>query len=260
MCLVEVMDSIHGSLRQGRYCYVASFDIEGAFDNVSHWHLMEGLKNMRIDVHTRRIIHNWLSMRTFQVKMATASGTRFSGVYPITKGLPQGGVLSPLLWLIVFNNITDKLRERREQEDEQERGDVRYGDFIFADDVTMVITSSSIEALGRAAARNVEYLRQILQELSLVLSESKSRNLIFHPNLLPNGIFRRTPAWRFPNSKNRLMLQRRDAAKLLHTNLDFDPRLPQAGSRTELLGGIPISHDSHNEDTGDNLRPIPHTR
>ena len=40
-------------------------------------------------------------------------------------------------------------------------------------------------------------------------------NLAFRPKLLPDGIYRRTPALRHPNTKNRVETQHREAATLL---------------------------------------------
>ena len=240
MCLVEMMDMLHRALRRRRFCYLISFDIEGAFDNVSHWHLMEGLREFGIDAHTRRMVHNWLSMRTFQVKMTAASGVCYSNIYPITKGLPQGGVLSPLQWLITFNKIAAELKNLRDQDGSEQDEGIECGDFIFADDITMVITAPTLDLLRKAAKRNVEYLRRILATLSLVLSNSKTKNLVFHPDLFPVGIFRRSPTWRFPSTKKRQETQHRMAATLLREVLEFDPQRPMPDAGKNFWEGFPF--------------------
>ena len=58
MCLVEMMDMLRRSLRRGRFVYLVSLDMEGAFDNVSHWHLVAALRDFGIDAQTRRMVHN----------------------------------------------------------------------------------------------------------------------------------------------------------------------------------------------------------
>ena len=113
MCLTEIMDSAHRALMRKRYVYLVSFDIRGAFDNVAHRQLVRGLGKMGIDPHTKRVVHNWLMTRTFQVRMTSSKGTYHSSIYNITKGLPQGGVLSPLLWLMFLNNIQAQLYRLR---------------------------------------------------------------------------------------------------------------------------------------------------
>ena len=89
----------------GRYCYVISFDVAGAFDNVPHAQLMGGLERMGVDGHTRRVIHTWLRDRTFQLRMRTPAGDFYSSIHKITKGLPQGGVLSPLPWIVLRTRL-----------------------------------------------------------------------------------------------------------------------------------------------------------
>ena len=116
---------VRRSLERGKYCYIVSCDISGAFDNVSHRALMRGLESMEGDIHSRRVVHAWLRDRTYQVKMRAPTGVYYSDIYPVGRGLPQGGVLSPLLWLIFFNPVSGllgSLRERRGEDPASFRG------------------------------------------------------------------------------------------------------------------------------------------
>ena len=56
MCMTEIMDAAHRGLRRGRWCYLASLDIAGAFDNVSHSKLAEAVKTFGVDGHSRRLL------------------------------------------------------------------------------------------------------------------------------------------------------------------------------------------------------------
>ena len=67
MQLVEIGDFVQRALVCGRRCYLVSSDVAGAFDNVPHAQLMSGLRRMGVHVHIRRLVHNWLRDRTFQV-------------------------------------------------------------------------------------------------------------------------------------------------------------------------------------------------
>ena len=90
-----------------------SYDIAAAFDSVSHHQLVKALPEFGIDQHTRRLIHNCLRNRTFQVKYRAASGDFKGDPASISAGLPQGGVLSPLLWITFFNEIHTSLQGMR---------------------------------------------------------------------------------------------------------------------------------------------------
>lgn len=105
MRLVEIMDTIHRGLNRGAWCYLASFDIAGALDNAPQRQLMQALFRMGVDLHSRGTIRHWLGQRTFQVKLTAHDRSCYGKPYSVTKGLPQGGVLSPVLWPAFFNQI-----------------------------------------------------------------------------------------------------------------------------------------------------------
>ena len=56
---------------------------------------------MGISGKTYNWIGNFLSDRRFKVKI----GASFSETYPLENGTPQGSVISPLLFLIMINDI-----------------------------------------------------------------------------------------------------------------------------------------------------------
>ena len=90
MRLVEIMDELNRALIRKRSCYLISFDVKGAFDNVSRRKLVTGLKQMGVNARARRVIHNWLAKLTFQVRVKSPTGTYHSAIHPITQGLPAG--------------------------------------------------------------------------------------------------------------------------------------------------------------------------
>ena len=67
----------------------------------------------------------------------------------------------PILWLVVFNTVIEKLKAVREQNSQALRV-IECRDFIFADDITMVISAPTVGELRTAAAVNVQCLQQVL--------------------------------------------------------------------------------------------------
>ena len=223
--LTELLDAVHRATKRGKYCYIVSFDISGAFDNVSHRALMSGLEQMQVDPFSRRVVHAWLRDRTFQVKMRTSMGVYYSNIYDIGRGLPQGGVLSPLLWLAFFNPVPDKLRRSREG---TEGGTAAYRDLIYADDITTLITADTLEELKKCACHNVAVVRETLRAMGLELNDSKTCNLLLNPALLTDGPFRRELLSDFPPTKARITSRYKREAYLLAEDLDYDPSLEEA--------------------------------
>ena len=111
--LVPLMDAAHRTLLEGSYVYFAAYDIARAFDRVSHHQLMAALAAFGIDTYTRRLLREWITGRSFVVKLRSPTGVYFGARSPISSGLPQGGVLSPLSWLMFFDGIHDQLHSRR---------------------------------------------------------------------------------------------------------------------------------------------------
>ena len=72
---------------------------------------------------------------------------------------------------------------------------------IFADDVTVLISAPALEILRKEAEVSAAYLRQILRELPLQLSEEKNRNLVLRPGLHPRGVFRRMAHQKYSRTK-----------------------------------------------------------
>ena len=186
MHLVRLMDFTQRALCRGRLCYLVSYDVAGAFDNVSHTHLMRGLVEFGVDGENRRVIRNWLRLRTFQVRLRLPTGLWYSSIPPISKGLPQGRVLPPLLWLIFFNAVPRKVELARQVADGVE---INYRDLLYADDATSHIAADRREVAVEAARKNARVLRETLMEMGLRLNHAKTNALMIDPAYLLGETF-----------------------------------------------------------------------
>lgn len=77
-----------------------SLDIKNAFNTASWPRIMEALRDMETPAYLQRIIESYLSNR--KLMFETTKGTETA---PITLGVPQGSVLGPLLWNVMFNAV-----------------------------------------------------------------------------------------------------------------------------------------------------------
>ena len=111
--LATLQDRTHRVLLRGRFVYVISFDVAGASDGMVPHQLISVLSEFRVDAQTRRLIHNSKGGRTFVVKYNTPQGVYFRAKKPIYSRLPQGGDLSPLLWIVVFTTLPTDLQKAR---------------------------------------------------------------------------------------------------------------------------------------------------
>ena len=77
----------------------------------------------------------------------------------ITTGLPQGGVLSPILWLMYFNSVIPQLRARRVAAGLPEEW---FLTLLFADDITIVISAPTLQELCTLANFSDQSVREVL--------------------------------------------------------------------------------------------------
>ena len=107
---------------------MALLDFSKAFDQVWRQKLIYSLHEKGIPLKLLRWLNTFLSDRFARVRFASAT----SRARPMRQGLPQGSVLSPLLFILFVNDLAESLPE-----------DATAA--IFADDVTLMTTSRKKE-------------------------------------------------------------------------------------------------------------------
>lgn len=107
--LLESFNDWTSLIDEKKCCDVVFFDFSKAFDRVSHSKLM--FKLIKIGLHPLLLkwLGEYLTGRTLQVKVKNA----FSTIRNVTSGVPQGGVLSPILFSIYTADLPNVLRDSR---------------------------------------------------------------------------------------------------------------------------------------------------
>ena len=77
-----------------------------AFDSVPHDGLLRKLSAFSFDKKFLSLINSYLSGRTQSVKINSA----ISNQKNVTSGIPQGRVLGPIFFILLFNDITECLQ------------------------------------------------------------------------------------------------------------------------------------------------------
>ena len=76
-------------------------DLQKAFDSINHDILLKKLSIISFSDHTVKWFQSYLSNRKFMVNIENS----FSEVSSISRGVPQGSILGPLLFLIYANDM-----------------------------------------------------------------------------------------------------------------------------------------------------------
>ena len=100
MALKSTVSQIQKSLDNQKIAIGLSVDIEGAFDNTKYDVIKNGLIRKEVDPFIISWISNMLRCRLLKTEIAGETIC-----FSPTKGCPQGGILSPLLWTIVIDEL-----------------------------------------------------------------------------------------------------------------------------------------------------------
>ena len=186
-----LLGGINRDLTQGSHVYLSSLDIKGAFDTLPHQLTERAMKEANVEPYCARLQNQWTTKRKFQVRITTAKGRYLSSKRPIARGLPQGGILSPMLWVLVFSTFSRQTEARLAANPFLQTNKVEWRFYVYADDIALTLTHSNPETLVQAACICHQYIMEGLAQLHLELSTPKCNNVVFSPNNIVGIHFRR---------------------------------------------------------------------
>jgi len=157
-------------LKQDNCKYVMGvfLDIAGAFDNVWWPSVLRELKNIPDHPNVWKTIKDYFQNRTIEID--TADGVVSKAP---TKGCPQGSVLGPIVWDVMFQPCLELLNGL-----EQVERVVRY-----ADDLAVVIKSKSRQDLEDKANHIIGRMTSWYENNNLLTSAEKMKYVIFKGKL-----------------------------------------------------------------------------
>jgi group II intron reverse transcriptase/maturase len=155
----QALDRLGRTIQQRKVSYVVEADIKGFFDHVNHEWLLKFLAHRVADQRLLRLVVRMLK-----------GGVMEDGLTRATEaGVPQGGVLSPLLSNVYLHYTLDLWFERRFRR--QCRGEAYY--FRFADDFLACFQ------YREDAERFLREMKARLEQFHLEIEPSKTKLISF---------------------------------------------------------------------------------
>ena len=136
-------------------------DLSKAFDMVEHYTLLNTLDSLGFRGHFHTLLKNYLSNRLFSIKNSDHE-------YQITRGVPQGSILSPILFSLYVNDFNT----------------IHTDTIQYADDTTFVISYNDEEHLFQIIKKIERNLITYLKNKHLIINSEKTEIILFNDNKL----------------------------------------------------------------------------
>ena len=160
--LFRLSQSVMESFNRREHVVAAFLDVEKAFDNV--WHNGLRYKIFMLDLPTKmtRWLSDFLVGRFIQVNV---NGFLSDKISPIA-GVPQGSVLTPLLFLIYVNDLPNP--HHRQNSKSQ-----------FADDTSLWAASKNVQFAAKLLRKDLRKLAKWCAKWRIKLNPEKTKVIIF---------------------------------------------------------------------------------
>ena len=163
--LLHLINHILNAFSLKKYLVAVFLDLSKAFDTVDHKILLDKMYRYGFRGPFLDLISSYLTNRRQYVDI----DGNVSQTLPVTKGVPQGFVLGPLLFLIFINDINFIMTSLRK--------------VLFADDTVLYATFDSLTHVGAIMNHYLDILHEWLLANKLKLNINKTNFLIFTMNI-----------------------------------------------------------------------------
>lgn len=162
--LQAVVSVIESALKDKGFCLGTFVDIEGAFDKTKFIKIKDALHRHGVCTTLITWIDNMLQNRIILLVEGAAQKAI------VAKGCPQGGVISPLLWNMVVNDLISTLNKNH------------YYTVGYADDLAILISGKFVNTICELTNAALKIVEQWCGENGLSVNPAKTELVMFTNN------------------------------------------------------------------------------
>ncbi|KAG8311282.1 hypothetical protein J6590_108592 [Homalodisca vitripennis] len=169
--LIQLIENIIDKLEEGSKVTSLYLDFSKAFDCLNHNCLLDKLNTLGVTGTALAWFDSYLRSRQQMVEVECLSNNTLkkaqSTLTPMQRGVPQGSVLGPVLFLLLTNDLPDQLKDACQT-------------VMFADDTVITVAEKSNEQLDINAYIAFNMTKQYCYSNDLVLNEKKTLQMIYN--------------------------------------------------------------------------------
>jgi len=163
-------ERLAAAVGKGRIAVAVSLDIRNAFNTIGWATVREASARMGFPPYIRRILDSYLSARSLYLCDDSTGDPVATGV---TRGVPQGSVLGPLLWNVAYDTVFRL---------PMPRGTIVSG---YADDTLIVVEGDTAESVQNRANAALASVAGHIRGLGLRLAVDKTEAVVFKNQYRP---------------------------------------------------------------------------
>ena len=159
--IIKLHEQIYKYMKNKGHTVGVFLDFEKAYDLIWRNGLLTKIKKIGVNGNMFKFIKDFVSNRTFQVQV----GNERSNIRKLENGTPQGSVISPILFLIMINDL-------KEATDNVQLS-------LFADDSSTYKSGKNLKYIMKEIQRNINQIHRWCQTWGFKVSTEKSSTVIF---------------------------------------------------------------------------------